>query len=66
MQHYSTVGALSDFARSMKGQTFETLARGRKFTVDVIGATLRNMPGKSHDERPEPQKTLTCFLAQLE
>ncbi len=66
MQHYPTVGALFDFARSIKGQTLETLARGRKFTVEVIGTTLQYMPEKSHAERPESQKTLACLLAQLE
>ncbi len=66
MRDYPTLKALFDFARSIKGQPLETLARGRKFTVEVIDTTLQYTPEKSRAERTESQKNLACLLAQLE
>ncbi|MEO7031476.1 MAG: GIY-YIG nuclease family protein [Herbaspirillum sp.] len=66
IQHYPTVEMLFHFARSVKGQTLETLARGMKFTVEIIGTTLQYTPEKSHVERPESQKSLARLLEQLE
>jgi len=64
-RHYPTADALFDFARRIKGQTLETLARKTKFTIDVIGTTIQYLPEKSHSERPESYKCLACLLAQL-
>lgn len=65
-RHYPTVEALFDFARSIKGQTIETMARGKKFTVNVVGTTLQYTPEESHAERPESQKNIACLLTELE
>lgn len=66
MPNYPTADALFSFARTIEGQTLATLARGNKFTVDVVGTTLQYTPEKSHAERPESHKSLVCLLAQLE
>jgi predicted component of type VI protein secretion system len=65
MSHYPTVDALFHFACSKKGETLETLARGQKFTVEVIGTNMQYTPEKSHASRPESQKAIACLLAQL-
>ncbi len=64
-RQYPTVEALFEFARSIKSQTMETMARGKKFTVDVVGTTLQFTPEESHAERPESQKNISCLLAEL-
>lgn len=65
-RHYPTAEALFDFARSMNAQVLETLAQGKKFTVNVVGSTLQYRPEKSQAERPEPQKSVASLLVQLE
>ena len=56
---------LLSFCRNRQGGPFTTAARGREFSVEVVGNVLHVTPASSGQSRPVPEANLIAVLARL-
>jgi len=54
--------AFIEFARGLAGKQLATYARGKPFTIQVVGDTILYTPGATGAARPQPrQRTEMCL-----